>query len=327
MKLDQNSHSPFPDELSHQSLIVDPIVKQTSKSAPLLPVDTHEVTTIHDSDSRRLLETGVVIGRALPKCCLDPNIRPVARAVINKVGSLIAYIPGKYSKRNLTKGDAQIAMVDIEFTPELEKYPSGEERSQAIRAMIEKRKAPGKRDTTTASSLFTISSPLPNTPEKPAPELPTSIVDDSQNQRLRNEGIIIGRAKGHCCRIPHMRPVVRAILNSKNVVMAYVPAQHIKHTRRFGEVQIALEDVDFSKPLVELPPWKISETIRMKIETQMKEIENQAVVYDREPSTRMDCEADKEREEDPMEAPRTTDTEVEATFSDTTDVPEGGLLH
>jgi hypothetical protein len=62
--------------------------------------------------------------------------------MISKAGALIAYIPGKYFRRNLTKGDAQIVMADVESTPELEKYSIGENnRSQAVKAMIEERNA------------------------------------------------------------------------------------------------------------------------------------------------------------------------------------------
>lgn len=88
-------------------------------------------------------------------------------------------------------------MADVEFTPELEKYSLGEERSQAIKTMIEERNAPERRDTTPDSRLSTISPPLPTTPEPLAPELPIITIDDSQHQRLLREGIIIGRAKEH----------------------------------------------------------------------------------------------------------------------------------
>jgi hypothetical protein len=122
-KVHPNPYLPLPEELPQQALIVELIVKQsyTLKGVHTLPVAILEVITVEDSNSTRLLETGVVIGCALRKCCVDPSICPVVRVMISKAGALIAYIPGKYFKRNLTKGDAQIVMADVESTPELEK--------------------------------------------------------------------------------------------------------------------------------------------------------------------------------------------------------------
>jgi hypothetical protein len=75
-KVHQNPYLPFLEELPQQAFIVEPIFKQsyTLKGALMLPVAILEVIAVDDSNSTGLLETDVVIGRALPKCCLDPSV-------------------------------------------------------------------------------------------------------------------------------------------------------------------------------------------------------------------------------------------------------------
>ncbi|KAH3911653.1 hypothetical protein HBI56_140970 [Parastagonospora nodorum] len=72
-------------------------------------------------------------------------------------------------------------------------------------------------------------------------------VDGSNSTRHLHAGIIIGRAKSHCCRDPNVRPTARAILNSKGSVCAYIPHQYAKRSVSTGEVQIAMKDVEFCK--------------------------------------------------------------------------------
>ncbi|KAI4946656.1 hypothetical protein J4E91_007346 [Alternaria rosae] len=323
----QDSSTPFSRGLPHNPFFTEPTLKSTYilKSALVLPVAANEVVTVDDSSSSSHLENGVVIGRALPESCLDPNVRPVVRAMISKVGAVVAYIPGKYSKRSTIKGDIQIATTHVEYTPELAKYPFGEERTQAIKTMIEERNVPRNTNTPQGPRLSTVSPSLPNVSEAITPEVPIVIMDDTKHQGLRKEGVVIGHAKEHWCLIPHKRPAVRAMLNKKNVIIAYVPARHTKHTRGHGEIQIPSKDVNFSEPLVALPPWKISDAIRAMIRTK-RETNEKPVVYGSVGHT--GGKVKKRRAKQTVKSLEYVgDEHEEGSLSDTTDVPEGGAQH
>jgi hypothetical protein len=82
--------------------------------------------------------------------------------------------------------------------------------------------------------------------------LPTTIadfvlIDDGQSQRHLDQGIIIGRAKAHCCRDSNVRPVVRAILAKDSAVYAYMSGKYAKRTVKKGDVQIPMTEVDYIK--------------------------------------------------------------------------------
>jgi hypothetical protein len=113
------------------------------------------------------------------------------------------------------------------------------------------------------------------------------------------------------------------MLNTKNVVIAYAPAQLAKHVGTYSEVQFPLKDVDFSRSLVGLPPWKIAEVIRVKIKIKMEEIGKRTAVHDFESSSHMKDDEEKEREGKSMGAYGITDTKEEAGFVlGSTDVAE-----
>ncbi|KAI4694171.1 uncharacterized protein J4E84_002753 [Alternaria hordeiaustralica] len=323
----KDSSKPSPKGLPHNPFITDPILESTYtlKSSLALPVAANEVVTVDDSSSSHHFDTGVVIGRALPQSCLDPNVRPVVRAVISKVGAVVAYIPAKYSKRSAIKGDIQIAMTHVEYTPELVKFTFGEERTRAIKAMIEERNAPHNTGTPLDPGLSTVSPSLPIVREATASEASFIIIDDTKHSGLRKEGVVIGHAKEHWCLTPHKRPAVRAMLNKKNNVIAYIPARHTGHTDRNGEIQIPLKDVNLSKSLVALPLWKLSDAIRAMIRAKRETSEKSAV----HGSDAQEGGVMKRRRETKTKQAIGTaanDDETDS-FSDSTDVTEGGAQH
>jgi len=297
----------------------------TLKSTLALPVAANEVVTVDDSSSSHHLDTGVVIGRALPQSCFDPNVRPVVRAVISKVGAVVAYIPAKYSKRSAIKGDIQIAMTHVEYIPDLVKFTFGEERTRAIKAMIEERNAPRNTSTPPDSGRSTVSPSLPIVPEATASEVSFIIIDDTKHSGLRKEGVVIGHAKEHWCLTPHKRPAVRAMLNKKNNVIAYIPARHTGHTDRNGEIQIPLKDVNLSKSLVALPLLRLSEAIRAMIRTK-RETNEKSVVHGSGDQEGGMIKRRREAETKQAIGAAANDDETDS-FSDSTDVPEGGAQH
>jgi hypothetical protein len=322
----QNPYPPFPEELPSNPLVAEPVLEPTYtfKSALALPVATSGVVTIDDSSSRSHLDNGVVIGRALPQSCLDPNVRPVVRAIINRVGVIVAYIPGRYSKRSAIKGDIQIAMTHVEYIPELTEYPFGEERSRAIKSMIEERNGPEKTNATPDSRLSIITPPLPIVFEGNIQEVPIITTEDSKYPGLCKEGIIIGHAKEHWCLNPHKRPTVRARLSKKDSVIAFVPAKDTKHARTCGEVQIPLNQVDFSEWLTALPPWKVSDAVRTKIKT--KEANGSSAIPDS--CGHMGGRAVKKGGKVTAQALDIAGNAGQVdSLSDNTEVPEAGVLH
>ncbi|KAI4615371.1 uncharacterized protein J4E87_009264 [Alternaria ethzedia] len=323
----QDPSTPFPKGLPHNPFNTEPVLKSTYtlKSTLALPVAANEVVTVDDPSSKSHLDTGVVIGRALPQSCLDPNVRPVVRAIINKVGAVVAYIPRKYSKQSATKGAIQIAMTHVEYTPQLEEYPSGEERTQAIKAMIEERNAPRNTNTLPGSRLSTVSPSPPVVSEATTSEVSFVVVDDTEHPGLCKQGVVIGHAKEHWCLTPHKRPAVRAMLNKKNAVIAFVPARHTGHTERNGEIQIPLKDVDFSRPLAALSFSKIPDAIRDMIRTK-KESNEKSAVHGSAGHT--GGKVRKRRAKQTVKSlAYVEDEDEEGSISDTTDVPEGGVQH
>lgn len=94
-------------------------------------------------------------------------------------------------------------------------------------------------------------------------------VDDSDTTKHLDTGIIIGRAKSHCCRDPHIRPVVRAILTSKGAVCAYVCSKYAKRLTTKGDVQISMKDVDYSSEF-EKAPFGEKRTMAIRHQLQAK---------------------------------------------------------
>ncbi|KAF2024660.1 hypothetical protein EK21DRAFT_117570 [Setomelanomma holmii] len=102
-------------------------------------------------------------------------------------------------------------------------------------------------------SWFTSSSRNSQTPLPiiAAPEVIT--IDESDTTRHLDTGMIIGCAKPHCCRDPNIRPVVRAILNSKGAVCGYLCGKYAKRLATKGDIQISMKDIDFSEDFEKAP--------------------------------------------------------------------------
>jgi hypothetical protein len=205
-----------------------PSIPATTPGAPLQRIPVTQPTVTEEA-IRRHQESGIIVGRAKPYCCLDPKVRPHVRVIFNSKGSLMGYIFGKYAKRRVSKGDVQISLKHVDFNEEFEKVPAGEPRLKAIRHELQAKLAVQRQRATIAYAA----SPTPTMTSTPGPFEPESgaevtIIDDSRHQRLREEGIIIGVAKPAFCRAPHKRAVVRAMLNSTKSVIAFVPGKYTK---------------------------------------------------------------------------------------------------
>ncbi|KAL6708087.1 hypothetical protein ACN47E_003521 [Coniothyrium glycines] len=133
--VDADPYPPFPEAIPFSTPAPSPRAVASS-CAPTVHTQ-QEIITVDDTDNRRHLETGIIVGRAMPHLCRDPNVRPAVRAILNKVGAVIAYMPGKHTLRNVNKGDVQINAKDIEYSTELNRIPYGEQRIAAIKAKLE----------------------------------------------------------------------------------------------------------------------------------------------------------------------------------------------
>jgi hypothetical protein len=60
------------------------------------------------------------------------------------------------------------------------------------------------------------------------------------------------------------------MLNSRDAIMAFIPARYAKHERTHGELQIPLKDVDLGQGLADLAPENITDTIRARIEQRAR---------------------------------------------------------
>lgn len=98
--------------------------------------DTHRrIQTLDYKASRRILETGVIIGRACAERCKDPKRRPLVRAIVAKSGHLYAYTSRHHctgaGNRPEHYGDMQIGIADIELVPKFARL----HRKYGVRAM------------------------------------------------------------------------------------------------------------------------------------------------------------------------------------------------
>jgi hypothetical protein len=80
----------------------------------------------------------------------------------------------------------------------------------------------------------------PSTPE-------VITVNDSNNSRHLDTGIIIGRAKPDCCRDSNVRPLARAVLKGGRSVCVFIPSEYAKRKVNTRDIQITMDDVEFSK--------------------------------------------------------------------------------
>lgn len=245
---------------STYKVIVKADVSQPSIPAatPPAPLPCKPVTkpTVTEEAIRRHQESGIVVGRAKPHCCLDPKIWPPVRVIFNTKGVLIGYISGKYAKRRVSKGDVQIALKDVDINDEFEKVPAGEQRLKAIRHEVQAKLAvqrqhlPGqpiaaltpKPMPTMTPALMLSARSSPSTDRDPVPK------DYARShQTVMEEGIIVGHAKSNSSRNARKPPVACASLNSKGALVAYIPAKgSIKPVLR-GTVKLPLLNIDYTE--------------------------------------------------------------------------------
>jgi hypothetical protein len=255
------SYPPFPETLPGETIAGKPITPSMGSnilSSARSPVA--EVVTVGDTNTTKYLDTGIIIGRAKPECCHDPNIRPVARAVINSRGALCVYICGDYAKRGFQTELVQIGMEDVEFSEEFANAPSREKRLMAIRNRLKKISAAQHQPDVTSSS------PLADLPPKKAakrgrPSHPTV---------FEREGIVIGHAKPSSSRDPDNPPLVRATLNSVGAIIASISAAHSMTPHlRGGKARFQLGSVVYTEEFAAMRPWVRSRVIRERIQEQM----------------------------------------------------------
>ncbi|KAH7072257.1 hypothetical protein BKA63DRAFT_65980 [Paraphoma chrysanthemicola] len=252
---DLDPYPPFPETLPEEDVNVSSIftasVRSSQTSLPPKRAPTPEVITVDDSDTTKYLDTGIIIGRAKSHCCRDPNVRPVVRAVLNSKGSVCAFICAKYAKRSSQKGDVQISMKDVDYSPDLEESPFGEKRTMAIRHKLQAKLAIQRQCAGLSPS------PLRNL-------LPAKVFGDATRtyQTVMDDGIIIGHARPDSCRYPDKPPIVRASLNRVGSVMAYIPAEDSLRPLTKGRAQIPLTKVSFVQEFEVLSPAKRPEAIK-----------------------------------------------------------------
>jgi hypothetical protein len=262
---DLDPYPPFPDALPLETPIDGPNYAPSTNKLPLPHTNSQttpssmpatEIITIHDSNTTRYLDNGIIIGRAKPECCRDPKVRPVARAILNSRGSVYVYICGKYAKRTLAAELVQIGIKDVDFSEEFEKAPSEEKRLLAIRHRLQEKLA--IKQQLNATDICTTSN-LPSSPstKKSRPCRPTTV---------EGEGIIIGRAVPASCRNPEEPPIVRATLNSVGAVIAFIPAEDSLRPFAKGKAQLQMKNVIFTEEFAALDVSTRSKVIREKIQ-------------------------------------------------------------
>lgn len=108
---EDDPHPPFPESVPPKFDAFFPKIEATptnkvSGTNGMKP----EVTTWDEHSDSRYALSGVFIGCALPHCCRDQHDRPRAHAIVNNLGSVVAYIPARYSIRNVNKGEILISV-------------------------------------------------------------------------------------------------------------------------------------------------------------------------------------------------------------------------
>lgn len=168
---------------------------------PAAPTETQNVITVDTYAASKLYSTDLIVGRALPGICANPNVRPLVRATLvthhftdSSKENVYMYIPAQYSNKPKPTGEVQISCDDVELLPEFD-GPSRQKRSaQMIAALKETRECERTVDTYTGSSFM-------------------------------DRDIIIGHAGPEICTDPAVRPLVRASLAADDKVYAYMPAR------------------------------------------------------------------------------------------------------
>ncbi|KAF1850551.1 uncharacterized protein K460DRAFT_17588 [Cucurbitaria berberidis CBS 394.84] len=214
--------------------------------------DSREVITIDDSSSSRHIETGIIIGRAHPRSCRDPYLRPVARAILTNAGAVVAYVPSKYAKCAKTKGDVLISMKSIEYTRELKMIASDEIRLKAIRLRLQEKNRMTQQIATSVASQTNLN-----------PDHNSKLLNDTQlSHKCKEESIIIGHAKAAD---PGDPLVIRAMLTTIGSLIAFVSGEDSFKPCAKGRAQIHLSSVYYLEEFAAIPVHKRSKVIKDRI--------------------------------------------------------------
>ncbi|KAF9730982.1 hypothetical protein PMIN06_004567 [Paraphaeosphaeria minitans] len=192
---------------------------------PATTLDTQEVITV-DAYATKTHYSDLIVGRALPSSCRDPNIRPLVRAqlVLQNHGNLriYTYMPSRYGKVPDRTGELQIPTDGVEYLPDFD-GSTKQERSFKMAAVLKK-----------------------NHPD--SAEVDFTIIDTYTGSRLLDWDIIVGHARSGICADAAVRPLVRASLTNDDKVTLYMPAKHgVDRTRAGGELLVAIRDVKVRK--------------------------------------------------------------------------------
>lgn len=104
-------------------------------------------------------------------------------------------------------------------------------------------------------------------PDAVQPE--TITIDDSNSSRHLQNGIVVGRAMAHCCRDPHVRPTVRAILNKEDYVVTYIPSKYAERQPTKGDIPISANDIEYLEEFKKVPVGE-KRTAAIKIRLQAR---------------------------------------------------------
>jgi hypothetical protein len=157
-----------------------------------------EVIIIDDSGNIQHVDTSIITGRVEPKCCRIPNMRVVARAILNTKGPVHVYVCSKYSKRVVKKPNVKIGIEDVDASQDFEKVLP-EKRLTAIRHRLQEKLGIKREPHPTNASKAT-----------PSPEKAVKSVRSGHNILADDKGSIIGRAMPDFCHGPEKPPMIRA---------------------------------------------------------------------------------------------------------------------
>jgi hypothetical protein len=269
----KDPYPPFPESLPKDTLLAgsatnssataedvcSPQESGPSTQASMPAPSTSEIVTVDDTSSSRLLEIGIIIGRAKAHCCRDPNLRPIVRAILNSRGSVYVYMPHKYAKRVVAKVDVQISIKDVKFSKDFAKISSDEQRLVAIRHQLQAKLAL-KRQSKESSVLDLI-------PSRTQPRLGRS----RTTATVLNDYLIVGRAKADVCRDPQNPPLVRAMVNAKDSVILFIPKEESLKSYALDRARISFEKVEWLEQLASMSVASRSKVIRGMIAEKVEE--------------------------------------------------------
>jgi hypothetical protein len=274
----KDPYPPFPEILPKDTPLARPAItpsaaadglcspsleSRSSTQASVPALSAPEIVTVDDTTSSRLLEIGIVVGRAKPHCCRDPSVRPIVRAILNSKGSVYVYMPHKYAKRAGTKGDVQIATKDIEFSKEFVAATSDEQRLMAIRHQL-RAKLALKRQSKERSVLELIP---PSTYKRKRPHRYKTTIRTTDE----DECPIIGRAKPGVCRDPKNPPLVRARVDARNAVIPFIPGNESLRLHASDRTPISFENVEWLEHFASMSTASRSKVIREMIAEKAEE--------------------------------------------------------